>query len=178
MQRINTAKGFLWCLFVCLGITLFLVAPVSAGWTDANLDSMLEFDTAVFVLRQSSVHPGKVEHVVFPFESDTQAKDVYAFEILKIQAKLTINSSMPLPMKIKVVLGGPGYVSASRIWSLKDEGTYTTSTYFMVTNAGDAKPIGARAAVLWDPEDLDPEDPIDPKVDSILITDSINVVEP
>ena len=170
MQRINTVKGFLCGLFVCLGITLFLVAPVSAGWTDPDLDTMLIINTEVSVLGQSSDpnFPGLVELPVFDQFGDQQ-EQLDLFDIVKIEATLTVTSGMPLPMQIQIVFGGLGYQTAPRTWTLRFEGTYSTSAYFLVSDEGN-KTIGAKAWVKWLPTGELPS-----QVDSITILDQVVV---
>jgi hypothetical protein len=151
MLKMRTARLFLLCWVVCAGITLFLAAPAAADWTD--LESMLDFDTEIFVLGPDpncpgeTCIPGLVELPVFD-EFDTQQITPGLYDIVKVQATLTIAPDMPLPIKIRVVFGGLGYQTAPRDWTLRNPGTYTTSAYFMVSGDG-AKTIGAKAQVKW-----------------------------
>ena len=155
MQKMKTARLFSLCWIVCAGLTLFLAAPAAADWTDASLDVILPFDTEVFVLGpdpacaidSNNCIPGLVELPVFD-EFDAQLITPGLYDIVKVQATLTIATDMPLPIQIRVVFGGLGYQTAPRDWMLRNPGTYRTSAYFMVSGDG-AKTIGAKAQVKW-----------------------------
>jgi hypothetical protein len=145
-----TGKGFLWCLFACMGITLLLAAPASAGqstgWTVSGLDTLLSLSTEVSVLAPSS-DPDFRGYVEMPvFDNGNQVQEVHVGYIVKIEATLEIDPDMPLPMQIRVVFGGPGYQTAPREWTLRYPGTYRTRTYFVVSSEGE-NPLGAKAWV-------------------------------
>lgn len=125
------------------------MAPASAEWTDPDLETMLIIDTEVSVLGESPDIPGRVELPVFDGVGDQQEQlDLY--DIVKIEATLTVTSDMPLPIQIQIVFGGLGYQTAPRTWTLRSDGTYSTSAYFLVSGEGN-KTIGAKVWVKWLP---------------------------
>jgi hypothetical protein len=153
MQKMKRAKGFLCCWFICVGITLFFVAPAIAGWTTPALDSNLILDTEVSVLgpdpacitTPGECIPGLVELPVFN-ESGDQQQQIDVNDIVRIKATLVITPEMPLPIQIRIIFGGLGYQTAPREWTLRNPGTYSNSAYFMVSSDG-VKTIGVKAWV-------------------------------
>lgn len=176
MRKTKTAKGFLWCLFIGMGIALFLAAPATAGWTDPALDTKLILDTEVSVrgpdpaceTTPENCFPGGIELPVFD-GSGVQQQQLDLFDVVKVEATLTVTSEMPLPMQIRIVFGGPGYQTAPRGWTLRHPGTYSTRAYFVVSSEG-VKTIGARARVTWLPTGELPS-----QVDSNTILDDVFV---
>jgi hypothetical protein len=170
MQKMKTAKGFLWCWFVCVGITLFFVAPAIAGWTAPALDTKLILDTQISVLGPSSdpAFPGLVELPVFD-GSGLQQEQLDLYDIVKIEATLEVTPEMPRPFQIRIVFGGLGYQTAPREWTVRNPGTYSTSAYFLVSGEG-TKTIGAKALVKWLPTGKLPS-----AIESNTILDSVVV---
>jgi hypothetical protein len=171
------AKGFLWCLFVGVGITLFLAAPATAEWTDPALDTLLILDTEVTVRRPDPAceedppvdcFPGGVQTPVLN-GSGVQQEQLVLWEIVKVTATLEVTEEMPLPMRIRVVFGGLGYQLAPRDFNLARPGNYSTSAYFLVSGEGD-KTIGTKALVQWRPTGEPPS-----KIDNQLILDQVFV---
>jgi len=151
------AKGFLWCLFVVMGIILFLAAPATAEWTDPALDTKLILDTEVTVFgpdpacetTPEDCFPGQVDLPVFD-GSGIQQKQLDLFDVVKVKVNLTVTPTMPLPMQIRVVFGGLDYQLVPRDFTLRSPGTYSTSAYFLASGEGN-KTIGTKAWVKWLP---------------------------
>ncbi len=176
MRKMKRAKGFLWCLFFCVGITLLLAAPATADWSDSRLDDKLILDTEVTVFGRDPACdippydciPGLVELAVFD-ENGSQVQQLDLFDIVKVKAILEVTPDMPLPMQIRIVFGGLGYQLSPRDFTLRSPGTYSAHAYFLVSGEGN-KTIGTKVWVRWLPTGTLPS-----QVDNITILDQVFV---
>jgi hypothetical protein len=166
-------------------VTLFLVSPAAADWTDPSLDTLLPVTTSVIVQTTRCNDPSsecfdESDPYRGPKELDVIGEDVdvYLFEPVEITVTVEVTEDMPLPIQIRVVLGGPGYKSAPRNWTLYSPGIYSTKSYFVASSVG-SKQAGAKILVRWDPDGQCAEGCEEPyRIDSNTILNAVEVTNP